>query len=250
MTKKLIPLTALLFLAMFILIMPVLARPLAAAPNAGDIVINEIMQNPSAVTDANGEWFEVKNISGVARDLDGCTITDNDSDSHTISSNTEIDADEYFVFCRNANSNENGGVTCDYDFSGFQLTNGDDEIIITCGGTEIDRVEYDGGTSWPDPTGASMTYNVPDSGDTSNNIGSNWQDSEDTPQSSTYGDGDYGTPGAENHDWMDGTNGRPTAITLRSLAATSPQNTWMSLTLLVISITFGGIALRWQKRKN
>ena len=28
-----------------------------AAP--GDIVINEILQNPSAVSDGNGEWFEL-----------------------------------------------------------------------------------------------------------------------------------------------------------------------------------------------
>ena len=113
MAKKNLLFTLILVIVFSISTASVLASPLAAAPNAGDLVINEIMQNPSAVSDLDGEWFEVKNVSGVARDLDNCTLTDADNDSHTISTGTQIAADEYFVFCRNGNSSTNGGVTCD-----------------------------------------------------------------------------------------------------------------------------------------
>jgi len=41
---------------------------------ASDVVINEIIQNPSAVSDANGEWFEVHNPTASAIDIDGWTI--------------------------------------------------------------------------------------------------------------------------------------------------------------------------------
>ena len=32
---------------------------LGAGPVSADIVINEVMQNPSAVADSAGEWFEI-----------------------------------------------------------------------------------------------------------------------------------------------------------------------------------------------
>ena len=51
---------------------------------AQSVVINEIMQNPSAVSDSNGEWFEIHNPAGVPVDIDGWTIRDDDFDSHLI----------------------------------------------------------------------------------------------------------------------------------------------------------------------
>lgn len=185
----------------------------AAPPQPGEVVINEIMQNPAAVSDANGEWFEVVNVTGSTLDLDGCVVSDEGTNSFTIASNTQIASGQYFVFCTNADSGTNGGFSCDYEWPSFAVANGDDEIIITCGTDEIDRVEYDGGPTWPDPTGASMQYTVPGSGNTSNNVGSNWAET----TSSTYGDGDYGTPGMRNDDWMG-----PSAVELQHLGAGSP----------------------------
>jgi hypothetical protein len=68
------------------LLFPVLAIILAGCPSqeaqnpvdtsvrfagTGDIVITEVMQNPSAVADNVGEWFEVHNISGQTVNLSG-----------------------------------------------------------------------------------------------------------------------------------------------------------------------------------
>ena len=48
------------------------------------LVINEIMQNPSAVSDSNGEWFEIYNPTDAEVDINGWTIRDDGSNSHVI----------------------------------------------------------------------------------------------------------------------------------------------------------------------
>jgi hypothetical protein len=78
-----------------------------------------------------------------------------------------------------------------FDRENFNLGNADDEIIIlTPYENEIDRLEYDGGTTFPDPNGKSMEliYHNLD-----NNDGSNWIESGNMLPS-----GDYGTPGEGN----------------------------------------------------
>jgi hypothetical protein len=73
------------------------------------------------------------------------------------------------------------------------LGNGDDEVIISCGGNIIDMVAYDNGDTFPDESGYSMQL-LPDAYTSSDNDdGTNW-----VASASTYGDnGDYGTPGQE-----------------------------------------------------
>ena len=158
--------------------------------NPGDLVINEIMQNPAAVSDGNGEWFEVFNNTAGPVDLIGLTIRDDGSNTHTITSSVVVAVGDFAVLARNSTFATNGGVTVDYQYSSFFLGNSDDEVIIEEGGVEIDRVEYDGGPSFPDPTGAAMALDVTTN---DNNDGSNW-----CTASTPYGDGDLGTPGAAN----------------------------------------------------
>jgi hypothetical protein len=52
----------------------------------GDIIITEILQNPTG-TDGDGEYFELYNTTGVAVNIDGWTIKDidvADPDQHVI----------------------------------------------------------------------------------------------------------------------------------------------------------------------
>ena len=157
-----------------------------------NIIINEIMQNPLAVGDSEGEWFEIYNNSDVEIDLNGFTIKDNDTDSHLITEETLIAPYSFALLGRNADSTVNGGLSVDYEYSGFTLANGADEILlIDSYGITVDSVAYDGGTTFPDPNGATMALlelNL------DNNIGGNWVEYD----SLTYGDGDYGTPGEPN----------------------------------------------------
>jgi hypothetical protein len=164
----------------------------AAAP--GDVVVNEIMQNPNAVADGSGEWLELYNTTGSAIDINGWTIADAGIDSHVINNGGPllIPAGGFLVLGNNTNSGTNGGVTVAYGYgSSWFLGNTDDEVILSDGSlTEIDRVEYDGGPNFPDPTGASMALSSPA---LDNNVGANWCEA-----STPYGAGDLGTPGAVN----------------------------------------------------
>jgi lamin tail-like protein len=168
---------------------------MSAAVSNGQIVINEIIQNPAAVSDSNGEWFELHNPTGAAIDIDAWIISDDGTNTHTIdplNGTTVIPAGGYLVLGRSSDTLVNGGVTVDYVYgTAYTLSNGADEVVLTDdGATEIDRVNYDGGPLFPDPTGASMALDDPAN---DNNVGANW-----CTASTPYGDGDLGTPGAAN----------------------------------------------------
>ncbi|SVD14756.1 uncharacterized protein METZ01_LOCUS367610, partial [marine metagenome] len=157
-----------------------------------DCIITEIMQNPSHVTDSDGEWFEVYNPLNIPVDINGLLIRDADTDNHTVTSSIIIGPGEYKILGNNSNFNTNGGVLVDYQYSGILLGNGTDEIIlINPSGDLEDSVAYDGDSLFPDPNGASMALIDPN---LDNSVGSNWQEST-TP----YGDGDLGTPGMPNY---------------------------------------------------
>ena len=163
-------------------------------PGSGDLVITELMINPQAVDDTNGEYVELYNIGTETYDLQGLTLKDDGTDSHDISSSLSITPGDYIVLCRNSDSGVNGGVTCDYQYSGFTLANGNDEVILEQDATVIDEVWYDDGSGWVIPDGASLNLD-PDVFDaTSNDDPSNWCES-----TSTFGDGDKGTPGTANN---------------------------------------------------
>ena len=150
------------------------------------IVISEVMPNPSAVSDAYGEWFEIINMDSITIDLNGWTIMDGGSDSHVISSSIEIQPGQYMVLGRNGNESVNGGYVSDYTYASFALANSDDEIILLDQDEKVvDDISY-GGT-FPYSSGVSM-YMIDHTSD--NTIDSNW-----VASSLMYGDGDHGTPG-------------------------------------------------------
>jgi hypothetical protein len=82
----------------------------------------------------------------------------------------------------NADTTTNGGLSVDYEYSGFTLANGADEILlIDPYGNTVDSIAYDDGSTFPDPNGATMALlelNL------DNTIGGNWVEYD----SLTYGD--------------------------------------------------------------
>ena len=151
------------------------------AATISDLLITEVMANPAAVSDSNGEWFELYNASTSAINLSGIVLSDDGSNLHTISSTNDlfINAGDYFVLGRNGNSSLNGGVELDYVYSSFTLSNSSDQIILRDGlGAEL-RLDYSSGFT---ASGISTeligvdTYGLTDS-------------------SQIFGAGDIGTPG-------------------------------------------------------
>lgn len=169
---------------------------LGFSQNPGDIIITEIMQDPDAVSDTNGEYFELYNTTDIAIDIDGWTIKDLGSNSHIINNGgpLNVSAGGYVVLGKNADTMTNGGATVDYAYgSGMVLGNSDDEIILeTPGAIIIDQVNYDGAT-FPDPTGVSMNLDVSKYDATDNDSGANWCES-----TIAFGAGDLGSPGSSN----------------------------------------------------
>jgi len=141
-----------------------------------ELLFTEVMQNPSDVGDSDGEWFEIYNYGSTTVDINGYVIKDAGTESHTIDNggSLNISAGSFLVLGNNSITTTNGGAPVDYQYSGIYLGNSDDELIlyITDGTTEVDRIEWDGGSTWPDPTGESMTYTGTSSED--NNVGSKW----------------------------------------------------------------------------
>ena len=164
-------------------------------PLEGDIIINEIMQNPSVVSDTNGEYIEFYNTTDHNIDINGWTVRDNGSDSFVIDNGGSliIFSYGYLVIGNDGNPLTNGGYTCDYEYSGMYLGNSDDEVILEYTGIIIDSVYYDGGATFPDPTGASMELDPTHMNYVDNDDGANWYTSH-----TTFGDGDCGSPGSAN----------------------------------------------------
>src|SRR5690606_26828932 len=173
----------------------------AATPSAaGDLVITEIMQDPAAFNDADGEWFEVHNPGAEPLNLYGCEIHGaGATESFTVDRNVVVAPGGYATFAVSTTEPGAPGFVPDYSWTGsFSLTNGSDAITIVCGSTPIDTVAWDDGATFPDPTGASMSLSPSALSATLNDAGSSW-----CVATSTYGEGaspDRGTPGAPNDD--------------------------------------------------
>ena len=165
-----------------------------------EIMITEIMQNPSAVSDNMGEWFEVYNMGTSDVDMNGWLLKDDGSNSHTIASSVIVPAGAFAVLGNNGDLLTNGGVPVDYVYTGFYLSNGADEVVLLLpdGVTEIDRVNYDGGAVWPDPSGSSMTYTGFPNED--NNDGTKWVWATFRENNYDNSSTDKGSPGANGYD--------------------------------------------------
>ena len=173
-------------------------EPQPAAP--GSIIITEILKNPDAVDDALGEWFEIYNTTEDDIDINGWMLMDAGIDKHTIFAldGVVVPAESFFVLAKDGDSAINGGVEADYVYEGFNLSNKDDEIILEVYEVVIDEVAYDNGGDFPGSVGKSLSLAGSAFDAQDNDDGSNWCDGTEV-----FGDGDFGTPGADNPECVD-----------------------------------------------
>lgn len=168
--------------------------PAASCPNIGDIIITEMLPNPGGSgTDGTNEYFELHNTTPNPIDLIGWVISDDGADSFTVTSSVVIDGGGYALFARNGDNTANGGLP-NVDFvygTDMALANSADEIILSCGGNEIDRVNYTSGFPFSD--GVAMELAIESLTSTANDDVANWG-AATTP----FGDGDLGSPGVPN----------------------------------------------------
>lgn len=173
--------------------------PLAPPAQPGHILITEFMDDPTAVSDSNGEWIELYNTTAYTIDLEGWRLVDSGGDDVTLAaggSGLFVGPGQRIVIGVNASSGSNGGVSvaAAYSFTSFRLDNTGDEIaLIAPNLIEVDRVEYDD-VIWPNVAGESVSLQPGVLSHTLNDDPNLWCSS-----TSTYGvGGDTGTPGATN----------------------------------------------------
>jgi hypothetical protein len=161
------------------------------------LVISEFMADPEgSATDASGEWVEVFNNTNEVIDLNGYFLASGSS-RHEITSSVPVPvpAGGFAVLCRNADGEANGGITCDYAYTGVALNNSgsDDIVLLDPLDNVLDEVVY--GSAWVS-TGISTVYLGSPNGD--NSILDNWAES--IAREEGFDDatplGDDGSPGA------------------------------------------------------
>lgn len=156
----------------------------------GQLVISEVMVDPAKVSDTVGEWFELYNPHSLPIDLSGLVVeslTGSTVESFVIQGSHVMAPGDYFVLGRNANTATNGGVAVDYAWG---------NAISFANSNDLVRVELPNGiilvqASWTTSTnGKSMELRsgtVPALGPSA--FGAS---------TTTYGLGDFGTPGFAN----------------------------------------------------
>jgi hypothetical protein len=156
----------------------------AASPH---VLISELMKNPEAVPDADGEWIELFNAGTTSIDLGGCALARGEQDV-TIEGSLPLGAGEYLTF---ANA-ESPGFVPDVVYSGLTLPNADAFTLrLSCGEQLLDEISVD-----PALPAQRAGHSLSLSGDAMDGL------SNDAPAhfcegTQSYG-GDYGTPGAAN----------------------------------------------------
>jgi hypothetical protein len=163
-------------------------------PQQGEILITEIMVNPEAVSDANGEWFEIWNATDHDLQLNGLTLKDAGSNLHVLTSVEKlvIPAKSYWTLAKNGDALTNGGVFVNYVYQNFTLSNTSDQIMIMApDDILIDQVSYSSG--WPIVSGASMELHPDHQFFSENDHPEHW-----IPARIAFGAGDKGSPGKAN----------------------------------------------------
>jgi len=162
---------------------------------SGDLLITEIMYDPTALADAAGEWFEIYNTTDQTLDLQNLVIEKNETDRHLINESITLSPKSYLVLSRTENA-----VAGNYYVYGTGISLNNTGAILSVSnygtdgtdGTTICSVDY-GAQDFPSATGASICLNPLFLTPQGEVTGSSWCVSK-----SVYGTGDMGTPGITN----------------------------------------------------
>lgn len=162
-------------------------------PTAGSVVITELMPDPNAVSDLDGEWFEV--YFGEAADLNGLQMGRTAGEPlFTVPGGNclSVAAGTHVLIARKGDSAVNGGLPpVDVVWPALSLGNSGGSLFVGYGGDVLDEVVYTAAMVSP---GRAIALDPDFTDPDSNDNPENW-----CFATETYGGGgDLGTPGAEN----------------------------------------------------
>ena len=163
----------------------------------GDLLITEIMPNPAALGDTEGEYIEVYNTTDEVVDLNQVVLVRVSSGSrHVINEEILIDPHAWAVLARTASA----ATVVDYVYgSAITLPNSEEEIQLANYGTDgtdgslIFAIDY-GSAGFPTvPSGASLQLSAGITGVGEAANGLNW-----CVSTTAFSTGDLGSPGTAN----------------------------------------------------
>jgi endonuclease G len=151
------------------------------------IVVSEVLADPRAVADEDGEWVELYNAGGAPAELRGWRLASRGDPGHTIARSLVVRPGAAVVLARVAAGSRNGGVRADYAYgSDVSLANASDWLVLRdAAGATVDSVAWDS----PPRRGASWALRTVD-GARAEAGGPAWTVSE-----ASFGRGDLGSPG-------------------------------------------------------
>lgn len=153
------------------------------------VVISELMKNPEALPDAEGEWIELYNAGTEAVALEGCTLARDDAQI-TLDGSVIMAPGTYLTFANGTSP----GFVADVHYSGLTLPNsGAFRLQLSCGEQLLDAVSVDP-AALANGAGRSLSLSRASFDAVANDTASNWCEG-----AQSY-NGDLGTPGAENPD--------------------------------------------------
>ncbi len=175
---------------------PGVAGTCEAPPPPVPLRISELMINPAAVFDSDGEWFEIYNPTADPVDLSGWAIGDGGSEHLVVDRSVVVAPNGFAVIARSDDPGRNGGIEPDFSTgTAMVLINSGDTLRLTDPfGRLVDEITWGPDSLLPDPNGGSIARSMSamsalaDNGDVSQWCVTHTQ----------YGDGDRGTPGATN----------------------------------------------------
>jgi cysteine-rich repeat protein len=166
----------------------------AGCPAPGEVIISEIMADPLVSSDAQGEYFEVTNLTDRAFDVVDWELRSGTAKTYVTLPNPLVLAPHgVLVFAKSGDEALNGGFHADYVMIKLSFTNSADDVSIACNGTVIDRVAYVSSAGWPHKSGHAMVLDPSAFDAAKNDDPKNWCGGFEA-----FGAGDFGSPGAVN----------------------------------------------------
>jgi hypothetical protein len=134
------------------------SKPLEVKGGVDQIVISELMVDPSSASDDNQQWIELRNLQTVAAPLDGYKIQTS-SFSYTFGPTASIPASGHLIVAQaNATLPTSGVTVVTVPNTGLIMEQPADEVILTYGSVLIDRAPYDFNAGWSTTSGKSMSF--------------------------------------------------------------------------------------------
>ncbi len=162
----------------------------------GDLLITEIMPDPSALADTEGEWFEIYNASTRTIDLQGLVILRDGLYGHVIADALELTPGSFAVLARTSSATT---APLQYVYGAAITLSNTGAILsihnkgtVSSPGDLIFSVDY-GSEGFPAAAGYSLSLSPENMEADAAVTGSSW-----CLSSSVYSTGDHGTPGILN----------------------------------------------------